>query len=133
MVLVASFEYEKEKILLLTLGECALMGAHYIRYYWCYDVDKVNRTVVGKFLGMSQYTENSVTLQKVATMPSAQLLISFLYTMFLVTFFIAVQIISVDQSIKQPYLEEPGFIILFNDLFTFQVDTDKYLVRTFSH
>lgn len=106
MVLVASFEYEKEKILLLTLGECALMGAHYIRYYWCYDVDKVNRTVVGKFFGMSQYTENSVTLQKVATMPSAQLLISFLYTMFLVTFLIVVFSNFIRRDREETLLEE---------------------------
>ena len=53
--------------------------------------------------------------------------------MLFITFFITVQVITVDQTIEQPYLKEPWFIILFNDLFTFQVDTDKYLVRTFSH
>ena len=53
--------------------------------------------------------------------------------MLFITFFITVQVITVDQTIEQPYLEEPGFVILFNYFFTFQVDTDKYLVRTFSH
>ena len=53
--------------------------------------------------------------------------------MLFITFFITVQVIAVDQTIEQPYLEEPWFIILFNDLFTFQVNTDKNLVRPFSH
>ena len=53
--------------------------------------------------------------------------------MLFITFLITVQVITVDQTIEQPYFEKPWFIIFFNDLFTLQVDTDKYHDGTFSH
>ena len=46
----------------------------------------------------------------------------------LIAFLITKQIITVDQTVEQPDLEEPWFLVLLNNFFAFQVDTDKYLV-----
>ena len=51
----------------------------------------------------------------------------------LIAFLITIQIITVDQTVEQPDLEKPWFIIVLNNLFAFQIDTDKHFIRTFPH
>ncbi len=63
ILLVFDNIYQKETVVLATVGEAALVLSHMLYFYWCYDVDKVNRTVIGQIFGMASYEEESFSIR----------------------------------------------------------------------
>lgn len=86
VIIVGNQKYEKEIVILSTIGEASLMIGHYLIFYWCYDVHLVDRTLVGNFLGNARYEYGDFSFRKIEGLVDSSQIFGLASSVFLAIF-----------------------------------------------
>ena len=89
-IILAYVEQKNKNVYIFALiGEAALVIGHYIKFYWCYDIEIVNRSIIGRLIGRIDKNRVIYSLSYFQKTDS-KLLYGTMYGVFIVCFVIVI-------------------------------------------